>query len=154
MTNDDNLHSHITALVSALRERPPRDMILRERTAQIRKPTAADSSAALKRWAEEYRAVAEETLAGVYHRIDLHSYAILKLTRDKAITAPVWKLAHLATTEINDVRELISEVENASNPGDRLMIVMKIIGAGQRGLPRQKQIEDATAELENYYEAA
>lgn len=153
MAKNDKLGDHISTLLSALNERLPNDRALRERTAAIAKLNPGDP-ADYGRWAQEYRAATEETLASMYYRIDLHAAAILKLTDNPNITGPVRTLMHLTQTEIKDVRDLISEVETASSPGDKLMVVLKMVGAGMRGLPRQGQIEAAMQRLETYGNAA
>ncbi|WP_301150234.1 hypothetical protein [Mycobacterium simiae] len=153
MTNNDSLGDHIKKLLGALGERLPRDTLYRERTAAIAKINFADPDD-LRRWAQEYRMATEDTLANMYYRIDLHCSAILKLTSDQNITGPVETLAHLTQTEIGDVRDLISEIERTSNPGDKLMVIMKVIGAGMRGLPRQKQIEAEIVKLARFSSAA
>jgi hypothetical protein len=152
--NNDKLHSHIAGLIAAFSERLPRDQTLRQRNAQVRRPQAGDDKAALQRWADQSRAIFDDTLGDMYQRIELHSSAILKLTTDPHIVSPVGKLAKLAKTELDDARALIGETVNAADPSARVALVLKMLGVGLRGLPRQGQIEAALAELEPYNWAA
>lgn len=153
MTNDNKLAVHIDELLKALKERLPNDALLKERTAAIERNQPNDIGD-LRRVANELRSATEETLANMYYRIDLHSSAILKLTNDPEILGPVQTVARLLQTEISDARDLISELEGLTSAGDLVMLIMKMIGAGTRALPRQGELDAAMAKLERYSSAA
>jgi hypothetical protein len=151
--NENNLTHHIRQLLLAVGERHARDAILRERSAALQRPQRRDI-ADLRRWAQEYATVVDESVADMYFRVDRHANAILKLTTDPAIVGPVQVIADHMEKEISDVRDLIYEGERASSKADAVTIGFKMVGVGIRALPRQGQLAAAVAELERFLPAA
>jgi hypothetical protein len=150
MTNDDNLRTHIADLLSVLRERRCINDVLLQRAGHIRKPTRGDLSD-LRRWAREYEPVARETASDLYKRLNRDARAILRLSDDEHLTAPVKKLKRLTTIDLKDLRGLISRAENVSDQRDGVKLAGRTFGVGLGAAVRNKQIEDPTAEVETYY---
>jgi hypothetical protein len=145
----DQLETHVTEFLTALNERLQRDQMIRDRAAQIQKPAQGDLDD-VRCSIGEYRAVYAESLSDMYERIDAHGSAVLELTGCVNITQHVESLLQSARVEATDVQSLLSRLENATDPLRLFILLAMAINAGFRGLPRQQEIERATADLSVY----
>jgi hypothetical protein len=75
---------------------------------------------------------------------------VSELTGDVNITQHVESLLQSARVEATDVQSLLSRLENATDPLRLFILLAMAINAGFRGLPRQQEIERATADLSVY----
>jgi hypothetical protein len=123
--------------------------MIRDRTAQIQQPAQGDLDD-VRRYIAEYRSVYAESLSDMYERIGSHGSAVLELTDDVNITQYVENLLQSARVEATDVQNLLSRLENATDPLGILILLAMVISAGFRGLPRQQEIERATTDLSAY----
>ena len=149
---DVKLEAHIKEFLDALNERLVRDRIIRERTAAIEQPTQQNLED-FQRYLNEYKTVYAENLAGLYDRIGAHGLAIRKLTDETEIRGRVEKMMRLAEVEGADVVKTLKSIENTTNTTNVLTItalVVRVLAAGSRGLPRQKQLDDLTLDLSVY----
>lgn len=151
MTPFDNLKAHVYGLLSALHELPPKFPLVQQRSPRL----AADADwQEIQRWSNELSATVDNTLAEVYRRIALHADAIIQLTDDENILAPVRKLGSLTTDEIRDLRNAAAEIGAVSDiPGVMRWRLKWLLGGFFIRL-RRNQIVSATAELEKHVRRA
>ncbi|MGE2690347.1 hypothetical protein [Mycolicibacterium pulveris] len=150
MTDNDKLSNHVSQLLQAMSEREPRHASMRERTGTLPTLTAQAGPDELTEWAQQTVALYDEGTADIFHRVDVHAHAILKLTDDPTIVGPVRVIADRMAKECSDMHDVISEVERVASAADKFMVLMKLIGLLGRALPRQSELATAVARLERF----
>lgn len=147
----NTLKAHLYGLLSALYELPPKFPLVPQRSPRL----AADADwQDIERWASELRATVDTTLADTYLQIARHADAIIQLTDDEGMLAPVRKLASMATAEITDLRDAATEIGAVSDIAGVRLWMLKWIFGGLFIRLRRNQIVAATAELEKHVRRA
>ncbi|HYB83226.1 MAG TPA: hypothetical protein VED43_16670 [Mycobacterium sp.] len=146
--HDTALETHIKEFLSALK---PRDLIL-QRLAELEKPDPRNPED-LQRYLDGLKTVYAHGLGDMYDRIGLHGSAICKSTNETEITERVEKMMALAAIESGDIAKILKSFENAANETNLVTVtalLLTLVTAGARGLPRQGELDELTLELSAY----
>jgi hypothetical protein len=151
MTDFNNFKAHVYGLLSALHELPPKFPLVPRRSPRLGHDAGWQD---IERWGSEFKSTVNDTLADTYLRIARHTDALMQLTDDERILAPVRKLGSLTTAEITDSRDAAAEIGAISDiAGLRRWILKWIFGAFFIRL-RRNQIVAPTTELEKHIRRA
>ena len=145
---DDQLETHIKECLTALSERLTKDQAIRQRTSEIRKPQGpADTRRYINEWKAAYD---EQNFQEMYERIETHGTAVLQLTNEPEITTRIENMLRLAGVERNDLQDLLSTLDNATNILGFTVLFVSLLAAAIRGRPRQSQLDQLTLDLTTY----
>ena len=146
--HDTALETHIKEFLSALK---PRDRIL-QRLAELEKPDPRNPED-LQRYLDGLKTVYAHGLGDMYDRIGLHGSAICKSTDETEISERVEKMMALVAIESGDIAKILKSFENAANETNLVTVtalLLTLVTAGARGLPRQGELDELTLELSAY----
>ncbi|WP_293055901.1 hypothetical protein [Mycobacterium sp.] len=147
---DSRLSAHIQEFLRAL-DRGPGELI-HEHIAQLEKPDPGDI-AGFQSYIGGLRTIYRLGLADMYRRIALHGRAICELTDDTEITDRVAAMMTLVAQDAGDVPNILASFDqaaNALNPVTAIRLYQTILGAGTRGIRRQKQLDELIVDLTAY----
>jgi hypothetical protein len=146
--HDTALETHIREFLTALK---PWELI-RQGLADLEQPDPHNPED-LQRYLDGLKTVYAHGLGGMYDRIGLHGSAICQSTNETEITARVEKMIALTAVDRGDVAKILESFENAANetnPVTVTALLLTLVAAGTRGLPRQDELDQLTLELSAY----
>ncbi len=149
-TRDSELESHVRQFLRALDQRP--DELIQQHITHIDTPDLNDLED-VRRYISDLEGVYGRGLQDMYERITSHGAAICELTDETEITDRVQQMMTLVAADAADVPKVQASLQDAANevsPRTVIGLLLSVLGAGARGLPRQDQLDQLMVDFTTY----